>query len=166
MTDVPANIQALLNSLQNPRYATGDPQASAPIEMDGTLDGNPVMFVASPHDAMAYGVDTWNRAQSGNYGTISAFNPTLATVQQETVTQIGVTVSRITKESEDTDLRASLFNVATELEQSVKKANDKAGVKAAIETFTTDLNTIVNSYNAANPDKPISQPAKIVVPGL
>ena len=80
-------IADLIATLTNPRYATAEPPATAPIIFDGFLMtpptwgtgggavSTPVTFVAHPDDVHQYGVDVWNNAQSGIYGPIAPYAP-------------------------------------------------------------------------------------------
>jgi hypothetical protein len=69
----PDEVLGLLNSLKNPRYATQDPPAEAPILFDGVLQNKNVAFMAASHDPHDYGVEVWHKAQAGEYGPIAPY---------------------------------------------------------------------------------------------
>ena len=75
MADYFNEVEALINSLKNPRYATQDPPASAPILFDGELQSAFVTFCAASDDPHDYGVEVWNKAQAGEYGAIKPWTP-------------------------------------------------------------------------------------------
>jgi hypothetical protein len=75
MGDYSNEIAALIGTLHNPRYATQDPPASAPVLFDGELTSQFVTFVAHPDDPHDYGVEVWTKAQAGEYGPIAPYTP-------------------------------------------------------------------------------------------
>jgi hypothetical protein len=69
----PDEVLGLLNSLKNPRYATQEHPSVAPVVFDGVLQNKNVTFVAHPDDPHDYGVETWEKAQHGDYGPIGPY---------------------------------------------------------------------------------------------
>jgi hypothetical protein len=75
----PDEVLGLINSLTNPRYASQDPPAQAPIKFDGVLRNSKVTFIAHRDDPHDYGVEVWEKAQAGEYGPIAPYTPPVAT---------------------------------------------------------------------------------------
>jgi hypothetical protein len=75
MTDYAAEIQSMIDSLVNPRYATQEEPSVAPILFDGVLQNRAVIFCANSRDPHDYGVAVWQAAQAGEYGPIAGYSP-------------------------------------------------------------------------------------------
>lgn len=75
MADYTDDVRDLIASLRNPRYASTEPPATAPIAFDGVLKGNVVLFIAHHSDPLDYGVEVWEQAQAGAYGPIGPYAP-------------------------------------------------------------------------------------------
>ena len=75
MGDYYNEVEALIGTLKNPRYATQDSPSVAPILFDGELQSTFVNFVAAQDDPHDYGVQVWNDAQAGLYGAIKPYTP-------------------------------------------------------------------------------------------
>jgi hypothetical protein len=66
-------VGEFLRTLTNPRYATEDKNGA--IALDGTYNGQTLIFYASPIDAMDYGRNIYKRAIDGNFGAIKEYEP-------------------------------------------------------------------------------------------
>jgi hypothetical protein len=66
-------VGEFLRTLRNPRYANENHEGA--IALDGTYNGQTLVFFASPTDAMDYGRNIYQRAIDGDFGPIKDFEP-------------------------------------------------------------------------------------------
>jgi hypothetical protein len=71
-----------LKTLCNPQYV--NPDHIGPIALTGTINGQKLIFYASPYDTMKYGKDIYDRVIKGEYGEISEFVPEAISQQRRT----------------------------------------------------------------------------------
>jgi hypothetical protein len=71
-----------LKTLHNPQYVNLN--HIGPIALTGTINGQKLIFYASPYDTMEYGKDIYNRVIKGEYGEIGEFVPEIISQQRRT----------------------------------------------------------------------------------
>jgi hypothetical protein len=71
MSKMDERVTNLMRTLKNPRYSR--PDHSGPIQLDAVLDGQQVVFWASPIDLMDYGREIYRKCIDGDYGNIGSY---------------------------------------------------------------------------------------------
>jgi hypothetical protein len=67
----PGQRDEFFKTLYNPQYV--NPDHTGPIALIGIINGQKLLFYASPYDRMDYGREIYNKAIRGEYGEIGEY---------------------------------------------------------------------------------------------
>ena len=121
-----------ITNIRNPRYSSA---SNGTIDVTLELDGETVDFTASPNDSTDHGLDIYERAVTGEFGTVAAYVapatlvPAKVSAAQGRITLLGAglldTVEALIASSTDRPLKI-WYQYATEWERSNTYVNSLA----------------------------------------
>jgi hypothetical protein len=109
----PGQRDAFLGTLHNPQYVNRD--HVGPIALIGIIDGQKLLFYASPYDKMDYGREIYNKAIRGEYGEIGEYTASPDVIAPRTSTSEDTVPNPMFKVIED--LRKEINDLKSEVAQ-------------------------------------------------